>query len=173
MHSDILIRKYNVIKFVSQREIRGILCDVWVASRGTQRGFYSTVEVFLSHKNWSVEMEVLNHVQRVPVGVATYLTPAVSTRQLKLNFQRCKFFFNLQQESQLSTEFQHVSTTHYYGYRTGHPAWSNFEIAPCLNRLNRLFLKLSLQSINFSPEKNQSIDVLNFISSNVSRTVPI
>ncbi|XP_065339731.1 uncharacterized protein LOC135939337 [Cloeon dipterum] len=107
------------------REVRGILCDVWVASRGTQRGFYSTVEVFLSHKNWSVEMEVLNHVQRVPVGVATYLTPA--------------------QESQSSTTFQHVSTTHYYGYRTGHPAWSNFEIAPCLNRLNRLFLKLSLQ----------------------------
>lgn len=61
-----------------QREVRGVLCDVWVASRGTQRGYFSTVEVFLSHKNWSVEMEVLNHVQRVPIGVATYLTPAVS-----------------------------------------------------------------------------------------------
>ncbi|KAF4521793.1 hypothetical protein B566_EDAN011378 [Ephemera danica] len=107
------------------REIRGILCDVWVASRGTQRSYYSTVEVFLSHKNWSVEMEVLNHVQRVPVGVATYHTPA--------------------QDSQLTAAFQHIATTHYFGYRTGHPAWSHFEIAPCLNRLTRLFLKLTLQ----------------------------
>jgi len=95
-------------------------------------------------------MEVLNHVQRVPVGVATYLTPAVSIRLILtrlLNFYRGVSNYFLQQESQMSTDFQHVSTTHYYGYRTGHPAWSNFEIAPCLNRLNRLFLKLSLQSI--------------------------
>ncbi|KAG8228441.1 hypothetical protein J437_LFUL009092 [Ladona fulva] len=137
------------------RDIRGVVCDVWVAANrrrdsgsvqevgddvmgqmddsvveGTNggrpakisQGEYSTVEVFLSHKDWTVETEDLGQVQRVPIGIATYSAP-----------------------SENSWTFSEVATTHYVAYKSGHPGWSHFDVTPCLDRINRLFLRLSLQ----------------------------
>ncbi|XP_071448648.1 uncharacterized protein [Hetaerina americana] len=136
------------------RDVRGVVCDVWVAANrrrdtgniqdvvedkrghsddGTVEGMsggrsikygmgeYSTVEVFLSHKDWTVETEDLGQVQRVPIGIATYSAPTEN-----------------------SWTFSEVATTHYVAYKTGHPGWSHFDVAPCLDRINRLFLRLSL-----------------------------
>lgn len=35
--------------------------------------------------------------------------------------------------------------TFFYEYRDGHPSWRHFDISPCLNRINRLFLILTLE----------------------------
>lgn len=39
------------------------------------------------------------------------------------------------------------STVHtfFYEYSDGHPSWEEFDISPCLNRINRLFLTLTLE----------------------------
>lgn len=61
-----------------QRRVRGILCDVWVAERGSRKGQYSTVEIYFSHENWTVEVEVFNKVRQVPIGISSYIADAVS-----------------------------------------------------------------------------------------------
>lgn len=61
-----------------QRVVRGILCDVWVAERGVRKGQYYTVEVFFSHENWTVEVEVFNKVRQVPIGISSYIADVVS-----------------------------------------------------------------------------------------------
>lgn len=62
----------------AQRVVRGILCDVWVAERGVRKGQYYTVEVFFSHENWTVEVEVFNKVRQVPIGISSYIADVVS-----------------------------------------------------------------------------------------------
>lgn len=62
--------------------MRGILCDVWVAERGLRKGQYSTVEIYFSHENWTVEVEVFNKVHQVPIGISSYVAVAVSVQQL-------------------------------------------------------------------------------------------
>lgn len=67
--------------FSFQRRVRGILCDVWVAERGLRKGQYSTVEIYFSHENWTVEVEVFNKVHQVPIGISSYVAVAVSVQQ--------------------------------------------------------------------------------------------
>ncbi|CAL4115454.1 unnamed protein product, partial [Meganyctiphanes norvegica] len=38
-----------------------------------------------------------------------------------------------------------VVHTFFYEYSDGHPSWRPFDISPCLNRINRLFLILTLE----------------------------
>ncbi|XP_047498521.1 uncharacterized protein LOC125045359 [Penaeus chinensis] len=38
-----------------------------------------------------------------------------------------------------------VVHTFFYQYSDGHPSWRHFDISPCLNRINRIFLILSLE----------------------------
>lgn len=68
--------------FLLQRRVRGILCDVWVAERGLRKGQYSTVEIYFSHENWTVEVEVFNKVHQVPIGISSYVAVAVCIEQL-------------------------------------------------------------------------------------------
>ena len=58
--------------------VRGVLCDVWVVERVERKGYYSTVEVYFSHENWTVEVEVFNKVRQVPIGISSYIANAVS-----------------------------------------------------------------------------------------------
>ena len=55
---------------------------MWVAERGVTKGRYSTVEIYFSHENWTVEIEVFNKVRQVPMGVSTYVANAVSSLDL-------------------------------------------------------------------------------------------
>lgn len=63
---------------VLQRVVRGILCDVWAAERGVKKGQYYTVEVYFSHENWTVEVEVFNKARQVPIAISSYVADAVS-----------------------------------------------------------------------------------------------
>ena len=56
--------------------MRGVDCDVW-ATEVSNSDTYTTIEVFFSHRNWSVQVEVLNHEQQVPMGITTYTTKEV------------------------------------------------------------------------------------------------
>lgn len=54
------------------------MCDVWVAEQGIRKGQYSTVEIYFSHENWTVEVEVFNKVRQVPIGISSYIADDVS-----------------------------------------------------------------------------------------------
>ncbi|KAK8405073.1 hypothetical protein O3P69_001565 [Scylla paramamosain] len=112
----------NMFFYKGTRVVRGILCDVWVAERGVRKGQYYTVEVFFSHENWTVEVEVFNKVRQVPIGISSYIADADNP-----------------------SRWTSVVHTFFYEYRDGHPSWRHFDISPCLNRINRLFLILTLE----------------------------
>ena len=63
--------------FSSQRWIRGILCDVWVAEKSSILG-YQTTEIFFSRHDWNILVEEVNAHQELPVGMATYTAASVS-----------------------------------------------------------------------------------------------
>ncbi|XP_071536579.1 uncharacterized protein [Panulirus ornatus] len=108
--------------YKGMRRVRGIMCDVWVAERGVRKGQYSTVEIFFSHENWTVEVEVFNKVRQVPIGISSYIA-----------------------DDDNPSHWTSVVHTFFYEYRDGHPSWRQFDISPCLNRINRLFLILTLE----------------------------
>ncbi|CAL4081500.1 unnamed protein product, partial [Meganyctiphanes norvegica] len=66
----------NMFIYKGTRRVRGIICDVWVAERGVRKGQYSTVEIYFSHENWTVEVEVFNKVRQVPIGISSYIADA-------------------------------------------------------------------------------------------------
>lgn len=112
----------NMFIYKGTRRVRGILCDVWVAERGLRKGQYSTVEIYFSHENWTVEVEVFNKVHQVPIGISSYVAVADNP-----------------------SHWASVVHTFFYQYSDGHPSWRHFDISPCLNRINRIFLILSLE----------------------------
>ncbi|KAL7647906.1 UNVERIFIED_CONTAM: hypothetical protein RMT77_001516 [Armadillidium vulgare] len=112
----------NMFIYKGQRRVRGVNCDVWVAERGVTKGRYSTVEVFFSHENWTVEVEVFNKVRQVPIGISTYVADADSPGR-----------------------WTSIVHTFFYEYTDGHPSWDEFDISPCLSRINRVFLLLTLE----------------------------
>lgn len=66
--------------FSGQRIIRGIPCDVWVAEKkpSTNKEKYTTVEVYFTQADWTVEAEAVNRDRQVPIGVSTYTADSVS-----------------------------------------------------------------------------------------------
>ncbi|XP_018017825.1 uncharacterized protein LOC108674397 [Hyalella azteca] len=119
--SELISLDPNSFIYKGTRKIRGILCDVWIADRGTRKGQYSTVEIYFTHDSWSVEFEVLNSRQRVPVGLSSYVA---DVRNMK--------------------EWSSVVHTFFYEYSDNHPSWDEFDVSPCLKRINSLFLLLTL-----------------------------
>ncbi|KAB7496189.1 hypothetical protein Anas_13914, partial [Armadillidium nasatum] len=78
--------------------------------------------VFFSHENWTVEVEVFNKVRQVPIGISTYVADADSPGR-----------------------WTSIVHTFFYEYTDGHPSWEEFDISPCLSRINRVFLLLTLE----------------------------
>ncbi|KAK4308747.1 hypothetical protein Pmani_019576 [Petrolisthes manimaculis] len=120
--SELIFINPNVFIYKGTRVVRGILCDVWAAERGVKKGQYYTVEVYFSHENWTVEVEVFNKARQVPIAISSYVADADNPN-----------------------EWSSVVHTFFYQYRDGHPSWQQFDISPCLNRINRLFLLLTLE----------------------------
>ncbi|XP_053655085.1 uncharacterized protein [Cherax quadricarinatus] len=120
--SELIFMDPNAFIYKGTRRVRGILCDVWVLERGIRKGQYSTVEIYFSHENWTVEVEVFNKVRQVPIGISSYIA-----------------------DNDNPSLWTSVVHTFFYEYRDGHPSWRQFDISPCLNRINRLFLKFTLE----------------------------
>ncbi|KAG7157686.1 uncharacterized protein LOC121879753 [Homarus americanus] len=120
--SELIFIDPKMYLYKGTRRVRGILCDVWVAERGTRKGRYTTAELYFSHENWTVEVEVFNKVRQVPIGISSYMA-----------------------DNDNPSHWSSVVHTFFYEYRDGHPSWHQFDISPCLNRINRLFLKFTLE----------------------------
>ncbi|XP_076039502.1 uncharacterized protein LOC143024576 [Oratosquilla oratoria] len=120
--SELISIDSNHFIYKGTRVIRGIVCDVWVAERRIRKGQYTTVEVYFSHENWTVEVEVFNKVRQVPIGISSYLA-----------------------DEDNPTHWTSTAHTFFYEYSDGHPSWRHFDISPCLNRINRLFLIFTLE----------------------------
>ncbi|KAF2363244.1 hypothetical protein FHG87_005992 [Trinorchestia longiramus] len=133
--SELISLDPNTFIYKGTRTVRGILCDVWVADRGTRKGQYSTVEIYFTHQSWAVEFEVLNKRRQVPVGLSSYVADA---KNLK--------------------EWSSVVHTYFYEYSDSHPSWKEFDVSPCLKRINRLFLLLTLQT-SYSELAHYNLDV--------------
>lgn len=57
-----------------------------------------------------------------------------------------------------SKEWTSTVHTFFYEYNDGHPSWKEFEISPCLNRINRLFLLLTLE-VSYSQLVHYNLEV--------------
>ncbi|GAB6029220.1 hypothetical protein CHUAL_004988 [Chamberlinius hualienensis] len=125
-HANELINtNHSDFVYQGQRTIRGIPCDVWVATKTNtdpNDTTYSTIEVYFTLDSWTVEVEVLNRERQVPLGIAFYTA-----------------------ESAHAEKFSSVQRTFYYGYSHGHPNWGNFDISTCLTKIDRLYLLLVLK----------------------------
>jgi len=60
--------------YSGQRNIRGVLADVWTGEKLGDRADdpYSTVELFFSTPDYKVQVGEVNEERRVPLGLATY-----------------------------------------------------------------------------------------------------
>ncbi|XP_045594443.1 uncharacterized protein [Procambarus clarkii] len=120
--SELIFMNPKSFIYKGTRKVRGIVCDVWVVERGVRKGQYSTVEVYFSHENWTIEVEVFNKVRQIPIGISSYIA-----------------------DNDNPSHWVSVVHTFFYEYRDGHPSWRQFDISPCLNRINRLFLIFTLE----------------------------
>jgi len=115
----------NPVDFVysGRRKIRGISADVWTAEKEgeTEADEYSTIELYFSDIDWTMQMEEMNEIKNVPLGMATYYA-----------------------DSRTAPYFHTKIVSHYFEFSGSHPSWKMFDISKCLSNADRLYLRMSL-----------------------------
>jgi len=116
----------NPVDFVysGRRRIRGISADVWTAEKDgeTAADAYSTIELYFSDADWTMQLEEVNEIKNVPLGMATYYA-----------------------DSRTAPYFHTKIVSHYFEFSGSHPSWKMFDISKCLSNADRLYLRLTLQ----------------------------
>ena len=151
----------------SQRIIRGIPADVWVAEKSSSNfnSFpssrsqeYETVELYFSRTDWKVLVGEVNAHQSLPIGMSTFIARSViftttfllviwiSINHIQFHvyilsrFKHLKFLFCQKNASIFHTKL----TSHYVKFNPTQPAWSHFDITTCIRQSNQMFLKVTL-----------------------------
>ncbi|XP_023323540.1 uncharacterized protein LOC111697687 isoform X3 [Eurytemora carolleeae] len=121
--SELLQVKPADFVYSGRRKIRGIGADVWTAEKDgeTAADEYSTIELYFSESDWTMQVEDMNEIKNVPLGMATYYADS-----------RTAPYFHTKVES------------HYFEFSSSHPSWKLFDISKCLSNNDRLYLRITL-----------------------------
>ena len=110
--------------FSGKKYIRGILADVWTAEKPGENADdpYSTIELFFSDYDYTVQIGEVNDLKNVPLGMITYHA-----------------------SSRTAAYFHTTIINHYFEFSSASPHWKVYDISSCMAFQDRLFLKLNLQ----------------------------
>ena len=110
--------------FSGKKYIRGILADVWTAEKPGKDTDdpYSTIELFFSDYDYTVQIGEVNDLKSVPLGMITYHA-----------------------SSRTAAYFHTTIINHYFQFSSASPHWKVYDISSCTPFQDRLFLKLNLQ----------------------------
>merc|ERR1711892_30537 len=110
--------------FSGKKYIRGILADVWTAEKPGESADdpYSTIELFFSDYDYTVQIGEVNDLKSVPLGMITYHA-----------------------SSRTAAYFHTTIINHYFEFSSASPHWKVYDISSCMAFQDRLFLKLNLQ----------------------------
>ena len=100
--------------FAGKRTIRGIPADVWVAEKLPDNSDdpYSTIEIFFADPKYTVQIEEVNEMKSVPLGMITHHASSIT-----------------------APSFHSKVVNHYYHFTNSPPHWKVGGLSPLFSQL--------------------------------------